>query len=244
MQLKGSLVRAERLTAEQRDRMCQLMTASFDSFERSGFDADLAEKRWAILLTNGDDRIVGFSTQMPMEVRAEGRRVRALFSGDTVVEPAYWGQTELVRLWGRLALRLLDQAGADPLYWFLISMGYKTYRFLPIFFHEFYPRCDAPTPPRQQAVLDALGRAKFPDTYDPATGVIRPNDSNCRLRPGVADIDARRLEDPRVRFFATRNPGHAQGHELACIAPITRANFKPRAYTIFGRPDPVVAMEL
>ena len=57
-------------------------------------------------------------------------------------------------------LALLDARPRAEFYWFLISKGYKTYRFLPLFFREFYPRHDAPTPAWAKEILDALGRHK------------------------------------------------------------------------------------
>jgi len=32
-----------------------------------------------------------------------------------------------------------------------------------------------------------------------------------------------------VQFFARANPGHGQGDELVCVAPLTRANFSRTA---------------
>ena len=68
------------------------------------------------------------------------------------------------------ALSLIDKYRDEPLYWYLISKGYRTYRFLPVFFREFYPRHDVATPPVEAAVLYALGRRKFGDSYDGANG--------------------------------------------------------------------------
>jgi hypothetical protein len=45
-----------------------------------------------------------------------------------------------------------------------------------------------------------------------------------------------RLRDPFVRFFVERNPGHARGDALCCLAPLTRANFTPAAYRVIGLP--------
>ena len=56
--------------------------------------------------------------------------------------------------------------------------------------------------------------------------------------PGVADLTPQRLHDPYVRFFAERNPGHSDGNELCCLAPLTRANFTAAAYRVIG-PAPV-----
>jgi hypothetical protein len=223
--------------------MFELMLASFEGLDRSTFLRDLEEKDWVILLTNGSGRIVGFSTQMLSTAEVEGRLVRAIFSGDTIVDPEYWGQTELVRLWGRFVLQMLDRYGDEPLYWFLICMGYKTYRFLPVFFHEFFPHYNVETPLHEQTILNSLATTRFPETFDPQAGVVRPMENRVRLRPGVADIDPWREKNPHIRFFAHRNPGHIDGDELVCIAPLSRENLKPRAHAIIQRHGTTV-MEL
>jgi hypothetical protein len=166
--------------------------------------------------------------------------VRALFSGDTIIDRRHWGDSALARVWGRLALALLDEHPAEELYWFLISKGYKTYRFLPVFFQEFYPRPEVPTPGRVAEVLDALARCKFPREYDPGRGIVRAGPGKEYLRDEVAPVTPGRLADPHVRFFVERNPGHLWGDELCCLAPLTRANFTPAAYRVLGAESQVV----
>jgi hypothetical protein len=105
----------------------------------------------------------------------------------------------------------------------LICSGYKTFRFLPVFFRDFYPNPEADTPHEIQHILDALGRAKFGDRYDAASGIVRlPRPMP--LRDGIADVTGQRLRDPMVAFFAGRNPGHGNGDELACVTELTRSN--------------------
>jgi hypothetical protein len=234
MKLSARLVLAEDITAAQREAMFALMDRHYANVRRAVFDADLDEKRWAILVGEPDGRLCGFSTQTLLDVEVAGRPVTALFSGDTIIDRDRWGDPALAHVWGRLALSLIDSLPGRALYWFLISKGYKTYRFLPVFFHEFYPRHDAPTPPEITTVLAALGRARFPDEYDPAAGVVRAGPSQYRLRDGVAPVTAERLQDPHVRFFQARNPGHAGGDELCCLAPLTRGNFTRAAYRVIG----------
>ena len=41
---------------------------------------------------------------------------------------------------------------------------------------------------------------------------------------GVAEATEQRLRDPLIEFFVRSNPGHAQGDELVCVAPISRSN--------------------
>jgi hypothetical protein len=235
MKLQGRLVRVLTLSPEERGQMFALMDCYYEGVARAAFDADLAEKEWVIqVLDPQTQRLCGFSTQMLLRAEVDGLPVSALFSGDTIVARDCWGDTALAQIWGRLALSLIGRLGRAELYWFLISKGYKTYRYLPLFFREFYPHYDAPTPPRAQAVLDALACAKYPGTYDASRGIIRAGAGRERLRPGVADLTVERLRDPHVRFFQARNPGHVQGDELCCLAPLTRANFTTAAYRVIG----------
>jgi hypothetical protein len=241
MRLKGLLVPAVAVTRAQRDEMYALMDRHYENVTRAAFATDLAEKQWVILLLDPQtEAVCGFSTQVLLAAEVEGRPVKALFSGDTIVDRDRWGDPALAHVWGRLALTLIDSLPAAEMYWFLITKGYKTYRFLPLFFHEFFPRHDRPTPQAVRAVIDALGRHKYPGRYDAGAGVVRAAPGGDRLRPGVADLTPERLRDPHVRFFAGRNPGHAGGDELCCLAPLTRVNFTPTAYRVIG-PAPAAA---
>lgn len=235
MRLRGRLVPVTALSRQQRDTMFDLMDQHYDNMSPSTFAADLDEKQWVILLLDPHTEVLcGFSTQMLLEVAVAGRPIKALFSGDTIVARDRWGDNALASLWGRLALSLIDQFPDTELYWFLLSKGYKTYRFLPLFFHEFYPRQDAATPAWAKEILDALGRKKYPAAYDPTAHVVRASAQKDRLRAGVAAVTAERLRDPHVRFFVASNPGHARGEELCCLAPLTRGNFTSAAYRVIS----------
>jgi hypothetical protein len=211
------------------------MDRHYANVDQASFDADLAEKQWVIeIIDRRSGRMCGFSTQMLVNAVVADRPVVALFSGDTIIDRRHWGDQALSRVWGRFALSLVDQYPHSELYWFLISQGYKTYRFLPLFFHEFYPRVDAPTPQWVQQVIDGLGCKKCPDAYDERAGVVRAHARQYRLREGVADITPHRQHNPHIRFFAERNPRHFLGDELCCIAPLTRENFTAAAFRVMG----------
>jgi hypothetical protein len=220
--------------------MFALMDLYYEGVERVTFDADLDEKEWVIQIIDEEtNQLKGFSTQMLLEVEVSGRVVLALFSGDTIVDSDARGERSLFPVSGWFVRSLMSSYPDADLYWFLISKGYKTYRFLPLFFHEFYPRYDAPTPARFAATIDALAACKFPTSYDGALGIVKAGQRSCRLRPGKADITADLLRDPHIRYFAERNPRHALGDELCCIAPLTLANFTPAAYRAMGPRQPM-----
>jgi hypothetical protein len=237
MKIQGLLLAVRDLTQSQRGAMFALMDRYYSNLHRDQFDRDLDEKRWVIWIEEeATQELRGFSTQMLLEVSVAGRPITALFSGDTIVAHECWHEQSLTHVWGRLALALMDRHPIGSLYWFLISKGYKTYRFLPIFFHEFYPRLEMTTPMPTREIIDALGEQKFPGLYDRVRGVIRASAGKDRLREGVADVTPQRLMDPHVRFFLERNPQHTKGEELCCLAPLSRANFTAAAYRVIGMP--------
>jgi hypothetical protein len=237
MKLLARVVPLADVTAAQRDAMFALMDRHYVNVRRDVFEADLNEKQWVIQVSHPETgALCGFSTQRLLRLEFDSRPITALFSGDTIIDREHWGDQALTRAWGRFALTLMDQADTE-LWWFLISQGYKTYRFLPVFFREFYPRHDVVTPGWASALIDLLGQARYPDDYDPAAGIIRATSRQYRLREGLAEITPERACDPHVRFFQARNPGHARGDELCCLAPLTRANFTRAAWWAIG-PQP------
>lgn len=226
--MAGSVVPRAGLTGGERDEMYVLLDAYFAGTHHAQFEADLAEKEAVILLRDADTRqIQGFSTIMRLSSCIDGREVVAFFSGDTIVAREYWGDSLLSRLWSQMVfaeadLIIAERPGAR-VYWYLISSGYRTWRFLPVFFREFYPNPEKATPPHQQHILDILGRRKYGNQYLAGTGVVRLR-SAAPLRYGVGEVTDHRLRDPQVAFFARMNPRHAEGDELACLTEITRTN--------------------
>ena len=226
--LIGEVVPRALLGAGDRDRMYDILRRHFAGTDRARFDADLLEKDTVIVLRDREaGAIRGFSTLMRMTARIDGSDVVAFFSGDTIVEPAYWGDSALSKMWAAAVFgeadRLAIESPETRVFWFLICSGYKTWRFLPVFFREFYPNADAPTPPFHQRLLDALGRQKFGDEYIPGAGIVRFLNAT-PLRDGVAEVTEGRLRDPQIAFFVRANPGHADGDELACITEVARTN--------------------
>jgi hypothetical protein len=214
--------------------MYELLAYYFARTTQAQFERDLAEKAWAILLVAPlDGHIKGFSPLMRFQSTLDGQPVHAYFSGDTIIRREYWGEIVLPRLRAQHVFGMAEAAPDIAAYWFLICSGYKTYRFLSVFFRHFYPTCQGPTPPPLKRLLDNLGRQKFADEYDSRQRIVRFNQAT-PLREGVAEIQARRLKDPHVAFFAAANPGHIRGDELACLARLTRANLTPAGLRMLG----------
>lgn len=235
--LTGRVQRPQELTSTEHGQMYALLADYFANVTRPHFEADLAEKEWVILLTDtATGQIEGFSTLMRLAVRVDEQSIVAFFSGDTIIHRDYWGEVELPRLWGRHVFSLAESMPEAHVYWFLISSGYKTYRFLPVFFREFYPTYLRPTPPAVKRIIDALARTKFPSEYNPERGVIRFAEA-VPLRSGVAEVTPRRLKDPHVAFFVAANPGHAHGDQLPCLVELTRTNLTAAGRRMLGEEE-------
>jgi hypothetical protein len=231
LRLSADVIQREQVTLSDREEMYQLLEAYFQNTSVQQFAHDLAEKDTVILLRDPEDaRVVGFSTLMKIEITIENRNVVGFFSGDTIIAREHWGSSLLARLWVRTVFREADrirQHSPDTLfYWFLISAGYKTWRYLPTFFVAYAPHPDLPPSPFDRQVMRTLAAKKFGDDYQPDAGIVRFRRAN-PLRPGVAEVTERRLRDPLVEFFIRMNPGHAQGDELACLVPISHSNLTP-----------------
>jgi len=224
----GSVVPRGSISSAERTEMYRLFETYFSGTNRTQFETDLAEKDMVFLLRDSvSGEIQGFSTSMRLSARIQDQDVVAFFSGDTIVARDYWGNSLLSRLWSQTVFAQADLITlahpATRVFWYLICSGYRTWRFLPVFFREYWPNMSAPTPPWQQEILDTLGRQKFGDHYIPGAGVVRLP-SATPLRSGVSDITELKLIDPQVAFFARMNPGHVHGDELACLTEIVRTN--------------------
>jgi hypothetical protein len=195
----------------------------------------MAEKDVVILLRDrSHQQVCGFSTQMILRQRFGGREVRALFSGDTIIAPSHWGDQELRRGWCRYAAAALTAEPGVPLYWFLMTKGYRTYLYLPVFFRDFFPHYDRETPRELQSLLDGFARQKFGDAYDASSGLIRFTETG---------VPERRAHDPHVKFFLQHNPGYVNGVELACITEISHENIRPFARHMFWEEQRSVVVE-
>ncbi len=223
MMLHHAIVPPGTLSAAQRDCMFSLFATHYAGVTQDCFAADLAVKTWVILLLDEQERIRGFSTQELYPVEHGGIARKILFSGDTIVEPACWGSQELVRGWCAVAARMLREGGSTPCYWFLISKGYRTYLYLPLFFKSYHPHHQG-TGTELKSLLDELARAKFGSSYDPISELIQFEPPQARLGAGLDDIPQNREHDPAVNYFLQRNPDFAQAVELACLATISLEN--------------------
>lgn len=218
----GSLLPCDALVPSQKEEMFALLSRHFEGVTREQFEYDLAEKNWMIEIRN-DGRLMGFSTLLARAEKFEGAGFTAIYSGDTIVSPEAWGSPALARAWIAGINHIRAQFPGRPCHWLLLTSGFRTYRFLPVFWREFFPRFDRATPPERKRLMDHLALAHYGELYDCATGIVRfPRPQ--KLRGALGSVAGGRMTNPDIAFFLERNPGHCAGDELVCLTEIHENN--------------------
>lgn len=223
--LFGRVLEVIDIDSALRDEMFALMH-KFYFAEKTAFIRDLSAKTNVVLLEDQNGKLQGFTSVTIFHLEVEKRLVKILFSGDTIVHPDFWGSLELPRVWGKFMYETLQNCVDIPLYWFLISSGYKTYRFLPTYFNDFYPRHDVDTPEEMQKILHTAATKLFEENFNAETGIIKLNHPT-PMRSEVSAVSNEKMQNPHVAFFVRKNPGYISGDELACITHLHQNNFKP-----------------
>lgn len=223
--LYGRLIARSALSSRLEDAMFALLSSHFTGVDRRVFQTDLAAKNSVILLEDEEGALQGFSTMVVYETTAPGRRVTVVYSGDTIMHRDCWGSVALPRTWIH-SVRNLAPTDRGDVYWLLLTSGYRTYRFLPVFFRTFYPRYDEETPAAERALLDTIAVERFGSRYDSTTGLVRFEHPYV-LADDLISIPTGRTADANVGFFLARNPGFVAGDELVCLTRIHDDNLTP-----------------
>lgn len=231
--LSARIVSCDALESATVQAMFELYASNFADVSDQIFRRDLEQKTDVLLLTNADSQLCGFTTLEIYWSNAAGQPVRVLFSGDTVIDPAYWGSPGWALEWIRFA-GTIARRDDTPLYWLLIVKGHRTYRFLPAFAKHYIPHHNIAERPGDRAMLTALAREKFGDNFDSTSGVIRFSTPQGRLVDALADVPAKHSRLPSVAHFLNLNPGYRDGDELVCLCRLALDNLRPMAARAFA----------
>jgi hypothetical protein len=221
VRLTGRTVSLAGLTSTARGTMFDLLSTFFTGVTPDTFDADLSAKSHVILLEDDENVLRGFSTLLVYRTGVAGVDAVVVYSGDTIVHRDSWGSPALPLSWLAAVRGLTSGAGVRDVFWLLLTSGFRTYRFLPVFWREFYPRVDSTSVPK--SLVDALARERFGDLYDEADGIVRFARPQV-LVPELLDVASGRCRDEHIAFFLKRNPGFTKGDELVCLTSIGDAN--------------------
>lgn len=215
-------------------RMLALYESLYELPSAGLFWKDLEAKEELLLLWQGDD-LVGFTSVVRYGFAFEGTTYQVVFSGDTVVDRAHWGQQALALAWIRRAGAWSRERLETPTVWFLVVKGHRTFRYLPAFCHRFHPHWQHPEGAWRR-LADALARDRYGAAYDQARGVVSFPESHGHLRPEAASPSEAERQQPAVAYFLDRNPGYAHGDELVCLVPLSPDFLRPLARRYFMGP--------
>ena len=215
------------LSSDDRTAMFTLFADYYSNVNAEQFQKDLESKDHVFVLKDSKSHeIKGFSTIVSLTTHVNGQEIRGLFSGDTVVHHDYWGQGTLgVAFLKYLFVQKLKKP-TQPLYWFLISKGYKTYLLMANNFKTHYPRFETDTPGDIKQIIDHFAQTLYPQHYDAQKGIIQFSDQHANFKDCLkADVtpitDDLLASNQRIAYFASQNRRWQQGDELACVAEMT-----------------------
>jgi hypothetical protein len=233
---RAEIVPVDGIVKESLD-LFNLMDEFYTGMTHETFDTDLKEKDSLILLREREcGRIVGFTTLMTRKIELNAKKYLVFYSGDTIVRPQYWGSPELLKVWIHHVFATARQSPGHEPYWMLISSGYRTYRFLSVFFSEFYPRFDESTPINTKQMMDHFAARKYGRAYLPERGIVRFANPT-PLRPEIGTVQEARRADPHIEFFHRANLRWHAGDELVCLTPATPNNLTRAGRRIIGAPS-------
>lgn len=206
------------ITVQHIKQMYELYASFYENTSLDVFLNDLSKKSGVILVTRkSDEKVVGFSTQTCFELTIDGRQVRGIFSGDTIIEPTYWGNNALAATFHRRVVIERLKRPLTPFYWFLISKGYKTYLLLANNFYNYYPNV-AGRDARYRRITEAYCEALFPTAFNKERMLLDFGHDYVRLRGDVAEITPElKAANPHIAFFERVNPEWRRGTELPCV---------------------------
>ncbi|MFC1643605.1 hypothetical protein ACFL1F_00815 [Chlamydiota bacterium] len=224
--LQSVIKHIDEITDKQKHDMFLLMCVYYGNMSEKQFCYDLAKKDKVIMLMDKES-LCGFSTQVLLTYTINCKKTNIVFSGDTVIEKQHNNSFALPIAWGRMMLSILDQEPGIPLYWLLTSKGYRTYRYLPVFFYDYFPRPFRVLSFFEQDLLMSIGEHLFNGKLDTQRWIIMSGKKDQYLQPGVADITEARRSKQEIVYFEKKNSGYIHGDELVCLAEFSRENLNP-----------------
>lgn len=248
MNLTSRLFETKTLTSIQKNRMLELMTDYYGDVNSEQFEQELNEKDSTLLLFDAANQIQGFTTIKFYHLDVLKIPVRLVFSDDSILPGGFRSNLELFRAWIKAVYsqvldgdEILNQKKIDATnyfksYWVLLAEEYQIYRLLPVYFKRFYPNFQERTPEFEQTVINHFCDYKYPERYNPATGVVKMKGMRDFQRE-VTVITQKYLNNLHFNFFLTQNPGSLQGDKLVCITELSLNNMKPKLWRYLGEID-------
>ena len=215
------------------ERVVDLYLQYYDGSSEAQVLSDLAGKR-EILLLNYGNKLVGFTTLQVYTCDWLDKSIRVVYSGDTIVDQAHWGQQALAFRWISRMAQIKAEDPEKSLYWFVIIKGHRTFKYLPTFGKSFYPHWSVDRSDLK-SLADFLAFKKFGEAYNSTTGVVEFNESLGHLKNEIAYPTEEEMSKESVQFFLKKNPNYLKGHELVCLCELEEDNMKPLTKRIYRK---------
>ncbi|CUS40349.1 MAG: hypothetical protein KBT77_09500 [Thalassolituus oleivorans] len=197
----------------------------YENADLDTFILDMSKKSGVFVLKDlTNKRIVGFSTWTEMPITYKGEQAIGVFSGDTIVEEAYWGNKAMHTAFALQAVKTKLKNRGAKVFWLLISKGYKTFLLMTNNVPVHYPSIN---PDNQRnadlkEVVDTYCKALYPYAYDEKNQLLDFGDNYHALKSHVATISpSMRAENRNIQLFERLNPTWQRGTELPCVAEIS-----------------------
>ncbi|RTL31344.1 MAG: hypothetical protein EKK47_07840 [Burkholderiales bacterium] len=222
------------VTVSDIKQMYDLYSSYYENTSLDIFLNDLSKKTGVILVTRkSDGKVVGFSTQVVMTLKIDGKLVRGVFSGDTIIEPRYWGNNKLGVVFYRFLFKIRLRHPITPFYWFLISKGYKTYMLMTNNCYKYYPSVNGNSEEHKR-ITQAYCEQLFPESFDKDKMLLDFGERYVRLKEAVAEITPElAAANPKIAYFEKMNPTWRRGTELPCLGSL---DFHSALISFYARP--------
>lgn len=171
---------------------------------------------------NEGENMVGFTGLRINKIKVDGRKKLLLYFGQAVIEKGYRGKNFLRRMSILIGIKYLKDLIITDGYCWSDTISYKSYLFYAKSMKEYYPTYKTETPIKEEKVIYKIGETFYPDSFNPFSGTVRKEKNY--VTDTSAHITNRHLSSPDIKFYATANPGHAKGHGLITIVPMSLGN--------------------
>jgi hypothetical protein len=213
------------------------LTDEFYDVEREYAETEL-RRRQTIALFRLDGQLLGMACISVFPSRFRGRRIAVINTSHVLIRESWRGRNLLQKLGFLTFLRTRLRYPLRSIYWFFDTFSYKSYLLLPRNFRRFWPRFDEPTPEPRKALMDQLAVQLYGPAWRPARGVA-VRSGRKRMRPSAAPLVLTPEASPDLQFFASANPGHAEGDMLICLCPLSLGNWLTLARRALARRERV-----
>lgn len=230
--LKSKIVSTHTLSPSHHVEMFELFSKYYADVSFEQFQKDLSDKTHVFVFRD-EKKLAGFSTILRRPISRKGLPGTILFSGDTVLDSNYWGSKILQTTFFQYIVQSKLMSPTQPVYWMLMSKGYKTYLMMRKNFLLSYPQHQKSTPETFQKVMDYFYEDRFGRAYSAPEGLIRFQDPKGRVKEEFCAPQGKLAQDPDVTFFQKKNPCYHQGDELACVAEIRFQDFLHHIFKYF-----------